>query len=155
MNRTLALLFVVSTLTSFGQTSWKSVNDIPRKWIMVERDSSGYLIYDPCNGGTPMITMDSGYITVFWQLDAPDKLVINKFTGQAGNRSFYINAVGGGRNMEFTAAIKDDKQYLVLWTFGGHKWVMVPFEWKDKLRQVDNPCHTQMKVEKQFLPVEF
>jgi len=143
------------TLTSFGQTTWKSLDDIPKKWIMLERDSLGYLVYDPCNGGTPVITIDSGYVTIYWRLDAPSKLVINKFTRLTGNRSFYINAADQGGNMEFTAILKNDRQVLALWTFGDFKWVMTPYENKEKFRQVDNPCPTEMKPENQFLPVEY
>lgn len=122
---------------------------------MVERDSLGYLVYDPCDGGTPMITIDSGYITIYWQLDAPTKFVINKFTRLTGNRSFYINAAAEDGNMEFTVEIKNGKQKLVLWTFGDFKWVMTPLRFKNLFRQVNNPCPTEKKPEKQFLTVEF
>jgi hypothetical protein len=155
MNKFLTIILMTITLTSFGQTTWKSLDDIPKKWIMLERDSLGYLVYDPCNGGTPVITIDSGYVTIYWRLDAPSKLVINKFTRLTGNRSFYINAADQGGNMEFTAILKNDRQVLALWTFGDFKWVMTPYENKEKFRQVDNPCPTEMKPENQFLPVEY
>lgn len=155
MKRFLTTILISASLVSFGQTNWKSLDDIPKKWIMVERDSLGYLVYEPCNGETPIITIDSGYVTIYWQLDGSSKLVINKFTRLTGNRSFYINAADEGENMEFTAMLKNDKQKLVLWTFGDYKWVMTPYENKEEFRQVDNPCPTEMKPEKQFLPVEF
>lgn len=155
MRNLLTLLLLFTSLTSFGQMSWKSRNDIADKWIMVERDSAGYLVYDPCNGSTPMITIENGYINIYWQLDAPSKLVINKFTRLKGNKSFYVNASDEGVNLEFNVEIKDAKQKLALWTFGEFKWVMTPFEYKSKFRQVDNPCRTVMKPEKQFLPVEY
>lgn len=53
MKKLLTLLLIVISLTSLSQTTWDSLRDIPSKWIMVERDSIGYLVYDPCNGETP------------------------------------------------------------------------------------------------------
>lgn len=153
MNRLLISLIMSASLTSFGQLAWKNLSDISKIWIKV--DSTGYLVYKPCNGSTPVITIDSGCVTIHWQLDGPSKLVINKFTRMTDNKSFYINAAEEGGNIEFTAEIKNAKQQLVLWTFGNNKWVMIPFEQKEKFRQVDNPCPTEMKHEKQFLPVEF
>ncbi|HNP48831.1 MAG TPA: hypothetical protein PKK99_02800 [Bacteroidia bacterium] len=155
MKSFLTTILVSASLFTFGQTTWKSIDDIPKKWILVERDSLGYLIYDPCNGGTPIITIDNGYVTIYWQLDGPSKLVINKFTRLTGNKSFYINASDEGGNMEFSAVLKNDKEKLALWTFGDFKWVMTPYENKVEFRQVNNPCPTEMKPEKQFLPVEF
>lgn len=155
MKSFLTTLLISASLVSFGQNTWKSLDDIPKKWIKVERDSLGYLVYDPCNGGAPIITIDSGYVTIYWQLDGPSKLVINKYTRLTGNRSFYINTADEGGNIEFTAVLKNDKLKLVLWTFGDFKWVMTPYENKEEFRQLKNPCPTEMKPEKQFLPVEF
>ena len=155
MKKLLTLLLIAISLTSLSQTTWNSLRDIPRKWIMVERDSIGYLVYDPCDGGTPMISIDSGYVAVYWVLDAPRKLVVNKFTRLTGNRSFFIDAADEYGNIVFTATLKDEKQNLVLWTFDDFKWVMTPFENKDSFRLVDNPCPNEMKPEKQFLPVEY
>jgi hypothetical protein len=155
MKSFLTTILISASIFSFGQATWKSLDDIPKKWIMVERDSLGYLVYDPCNGGTPIITIDSVYVTIYWQLDVPSKLVINKFTRLAGNKSFYIDAVDERGNMEFTAILNNDQQKLVLWTFGDFKWVMTPYENKEEFRHVDNPCPTEMKPEKQFLPVKF
>jgi len=118
MKRFLTTILISASLVSFGQTNWKSLDDIPKKWIMVERDSLGYLVYAPCNGETPIITIDSGYVTIYWQLDGPSKLVINTFTRLTGNRSFYINAADEGGNMEFTARLNSGKRKLVICNFG-------------------------------------
>lgn len=155
MKKLLTLLLIAISLASICQTTWNSLDDIPGKWIMVERDSIGYLVYDPCNGETPMISIDSGYVTVHWRLDAPRKLVVNKFIKLTGRQSFFIVAADEFGNLELTATMKDEKQNLVLWTFNDFKWVMTPFENKDSFRLVDNPCPNEMKPEKQFLPVEF
>jgi hypothetical protein len=155
MKKLLTVLLIVVSLTSLSQTTWKTVRDIPKKWIMVERDSIGYLIYDPCNGETPMISIDSGYVTVYWRLDAPRKLVINKYIKSKEQQSFFIDAADEFGNVVFTAIMKDNKQNLVLWSFDDHKWVMTPLENKKSFRHVDNPCPTVMKPEKKFLPVEF
>jgi hypothetical protein len=151
----LPLLLTLLSLALQAQSSWKSVDDIPKRWGILERDSSGYIIYNPCNGGTPRITLDSGVVTVYWQLDAPSKLHITKFTLQDGKRSFNISANNEDEKMEFNATIKKETPLLVLWQFGDYKWVMTDDEHKANFRIVDNPCPTEMKREKQFLPVEF
>jgi hypothetical protein len=143
------------SITISGQTTWTSLNDIPKKWTKLERDSIGYLLYKPCDGGTPVISIDSGYVTIYWQLDAPDKLPIEKFTRLKGNKAFYINAGNQNTRIDFTAEIKDSKQKLILWTFGDNKWIMTPFDNRNNFRFIDNPCPTEMKPEKQFLPIEY
>jgi len=144
---TAILLFI--SISSFGQLKWKSINDIPKWWTMLQRDSIGYLIYHPCNGSTPKISIDKNNLIIYGQLDAPDTVTINKFTLETGNKSFSINA------SDITVEIKDAKRKLVLWTFGEYKWVMTPLEFKKDFRQINNPCPTEMKPEKQFLPIEF
>lgn len=136
-------------------SSWKSIGDIQKKWIMLERDSLGYVVYNPCDGGTPRIYIDSGYVTIYWQLDGPSKLSIDKFTRLRGNQAFYMNATNESGTIDFTVEIKDAKRKLVLWTFGGMKWVMTPVEQAKYFRQVNNPCRDEKKPEKQFLGVEF
>ncbi|MCF8298427.1 MAG: hypothetical protein K9J13_12845 [Saprospiraceae bacterium] len=151
---TLASDTVTKEINSFPAT-WTSLDAIQHKWIMLERDEKGYLVYVPCNGETPRIYIESGYVTVFWQLEAPSKFSIDKFTRLKGNKSFYVYATEKDWNMEFTAEIKDVKRKLVLWTFGDFKWVMTPIEFMNDFRQVKNPCPNEMKAEKQFLPVEY
>lgn len=143
------------SLAIFGQKTWPNLNDIPKKWIKLERDSSGYLLYKPCNGGTPVITIDSGYVTIYWQLDAPEKLAIEKFTRLKGNNAFYINAANQNISIDFNAEIKDDKKELILWRFMDNKWIMTPFDNRERFRFIENPCPTEMKPEKQFLPIEY
>ena len=150
----IGILSIVS-MTIFGQSSWTNLEDIPKKWIKLERDSMGYLVYKPCNGGTPVISIDTGYVTIHWQLDAPEKLAIEKFTRLKGNKAFYINAGNQNSRFDFIAEIKDNKKSLILWTFGGNKWITTPFENKKNFRQIDNPCPTEMKPEKHFLPIEY
>ena len=129
------LLLTLLSLTLQAQSSWKNVDNIPKSWGMLERDSIGYVVYNPCNGGTPRITLDSGFVTVYWQLDAPSKLHINKFTLQDGNRSFNIIASNEEENMEFNATTKNESPLLVLWQFGDYKWVMTDNEYKTRTSQ--------------------
>jgi hypothetical protein len=150
----IAILSILS-LTTIAQISWSSLNDIPKKWIKLERDSAGYLVYKPCDGGTPVISMDSGYVTIHWQLDAPDKLSIDKFTRLVGNKAFFIHAASHNTRIDFTAEIKDGKLKLILWTFGGNKWMMTPYDNRKNFRLIENPCPHEMKPEKQFLPIEY
>ena len=136
-------------------STWTSLAAIPHHWIKLERDSLGYLIYSPCDGGTPRIYIDSGYVKIYWQIGGPDRYSIDKFTRLKGNRSFYIGTLMDTQFVEFTAEIKDPKRKLVLWTFYDMKWVMTPVEDTTDFRLVDNPCPHQMLPEKKFLPVEF
>ena len=147
--------FMLISTFATAQTDWKALGEIQQEWTLVERDSLGYLVYYPCNGNTPRITIDSGYITIFWQLEAPARLAIDTFSRLKGNTSFYINAYDDVESIEFTASLKDEQQQLVLWTFGDFKWVMIPTELENRFRTIDNPCPNQMKPEKSFLPVEF
>ncbi|MBX7225497.1 MAG: hypothetical protein K1X55_05670 [Chitinophagales bacterium] len=155
MKNSILFVFIIFSFQAYAQSGWHSLNEIPKNWTMVERDSLGYLVYNPCNGNTPKITIDSGYITIFWQLDAPTKLSIDKFAIIIGNKSFYINTYDDGESTEFTASLKDNQQQLVLWTFGDFKWVMIPAELENSFRTIDNPCPNEMKQEKSFLPLEF
>jgi hypothetical protein len=152
MNK-LLIIFLSISFSSFSQMRWKHLKDIPHTWVMVERDSAGYLVYKPCNGRTPLINIDGDSLGVYWQLEE-SKFFINKFALN-GNESFSIRAADSRGTIEFIVEIKNAKQKLVLWTFGDYKWVMTPVELKDKFRQVNNPCPTEMKREKEFLPVEF
>ncbi len=154
MKYLLTIVLLLASFSIFGQLKWKDINDIPDKWVMLERDSVDYLVYSPCNGSTPKISIDKNYIVIFWQLDAPDTLSINKFTIGKDNKSFYITDRNG--NSIVTVEIKDAKRKLVLWSFSGdNKWVMTPQEFSEDFRKIKNPCPTEMKPEKQFLPIEF
>ena len=155
MTRIFVVLLIIMSMNSVAQKTWESLDEIKIKWIKVERDSLGYLVYEPCNGETPMIIIDSEYLKIHWQLEDPRKLAIKKITRLTGSSSFYISASDKYGNMEFTAIMKDGKQKLVLWTFGEIKWVMTPYENKNMFRQIDNPCPTERKPEIQFLPIEY
>lgn len=164
MKNFLTVILLITSLSSYGQMKWKSVDDVPKQWITLERDSVGYLIYKPCDGSTARMTIDSTYITVYWQLDAPDKLLIDKFTTGADNKSFYIHATYDNCKIDFNVKIVDIKRKLVLWKFkfncnneGGfeEKWLMTSTEFTDKFRLIDNPCGSIKIAEKYFLPIEF
>lgn len=135
--------------------NWKVVKDIPQTWIKLELDSAGYIVYKPCDGNTPMITIHKGHITVYWALDGPSRYSINKYTASTNKKTFSIDCKNEAGSDVFNIDIKDEKKKIVLWTFACNKWVMTPFKFKDEFRQVDNPCHGEMKPEKPFLPVEF
>jgi len=155
MDKILTMALVLFTLTSFAQTTRNGLDKIPKKWILLEKDSIGYLVYDPCNGDTPMIVIDNNYVTIYWQIDAPSKYAIMKFTSQSGNKKFLIDASNESGSIAFSVVIKDGKQKINLWTFQDIKWVMTPFDNRNNFRQVNNPCPAEMKSEKEFLPVEF
>ena len=155
---TFFILLVVSGTSITPQPSKKS--RLPHKWIKCQRDSAGYPIYSPCNGGTPRIYIEKNYLTVYWQVDGPSKYSIQKFVADSNNKSFHFYVTLEGDTSHFSSVfdveVKDPKRHLYLWKGDyGMRWVMTPVEYKDKFRQVDNPCPVDMKPEKQFLPVEF
>lgn len=125
---------MITSFSIFSQTTWKSLDDIPKKWIKLEKDKIGYLVSKPCKGKTPIIEITDN-VTIYWQLKSPEKFPILKFTRLIGNKAFYIYA-----GKEFTAEIINGKKKLVLWTFGENKWIMTPFENRKNFRQINDLC---------------
>lgn len=146
----------------------------PNSWTMLERDSIGYLVYAPCDGSTPKIYIEKDSTLILqWQLEKSE-FKIKEIT-KTKNNIYLINCYGtfenntliaNDQNIIFQIKLVDKKRNLYLWSwltdFGEHlnimdttKWVMTPTKYVDKFRKIDNPCPTEMKVEKRFLPIEF
>lgn len=152
--------------TNYFPIKWTNISDVNDSWISLERDDKGYLIYKPCNGSTPRIVIDSGVIAIHWQLDAPDKFRIEKFTAVKDPQGILFSGYNHEIQAQFMAEVVNPQSKLVLWTWttywdkapgekGEYKWLTTPAKFEKEFRVVDNPCPTEMKVEKQFLPIEF
>ncbi|HNP33592.1 MAG TPA: hypothetical protein PKN96_09890 [Flavobacterium sp.] len=135
--------------------NWKKLETIQKEWIKVEQDENGYLIYDPCDGATPTIKFDNGFIVLNSGLES-EKFSYEKFTRLTGNNAFRLNAYNKESKtwFEIKARIIDNKKGIVLWEFSGVKWLMTPMEKKDNFRQIKNNCPKGKRKELKFLPVK-
>ena len=143
-----------STNTKIPKT-WKSLNSIQSNWIKVEQDEKGYLIYDPCDGSTPTIKFDNGYIIINSSLES-EKFSFEKLTRITGNKSFRLDSYNKENKtwFEIKAKIIDNKKGIVLWEFSGIKWLMTPIENKEKFRQIKNNCIRKKRSELKFFPIK-
>ncbi|MEO6671772.1 MAG: hypothetical protein ABIN36_19970 [Ferruginibacter sp.] len=162
MKQIFVLVFMLNAYSSLAQFKWANPNEVPKQWILLNRDSLGYLIYDPCDGSTPYINIDSGFVSIYSQLEGPDKFAINQFTIGSDKKSFYVHATNEGSTLDLNAKVVDSKRKLVLWSFncdkkGNHceRWVTTASEFLREFRIVRNPCDSEKIAEKVFLPVEF
>lgn len=146
---------------------WNNTNSLYGTWTMLERDSIGYLVYKPCNGSTPGINLSKKEISIHWRLEGPDKFIIKDIYPINNNTAIYIQAINEhGIKAEFNVRIVNSKLHLYLWNWTIHwgeqqggpwedKWVMTHNKFEKEFRVVDNPCPHEMKVEKEFLLIEF
>ena len=136
------------------QNLWVDLNSVPREWVKIERDENGYLIYDPCDGSTPSIKVHNEYLTVSYGLKT-ETFRYGKFKTIVENKSFRIEAYDTRYNIWFIikAKIIDDEKGIVLCTFDGMKWLIIPVENIDGFRKIKNDCLTEKKPELTFLPV--
>ncbi len=143
---------------------WNNLSEVSKDWIQLERDTDGYLIYDPCDGDTPRLKIDSGRIDLYFRLDDPYKFGIDKYTRTLNSKGLMVFGIGKFGTVTANAKIVDPKNKLVLWTFeindkqlgnSEFKWVMTPKSYEKEFRHVDNPCPTEKISEKVFLPIEF
>ena len=142
---------------------WTSLNKFPKEWTQVERDSIGYLVYDPCSGGTPRIKIKSDSITIIWPLEFEKHPVENfnrvndtTFTIQYSRKDFTNEITSKD---QFEIKVVDYKRKLILWKWKLYdeeiKWIMTPDNHANSFRQVNNPCPHDKIPEKVFLPIEF
>lgn len=133
--------------------SWSSLKAIQNDWIKIEKDSLGYLIYDPCDGGTPTIHLENGHLTINWQLEG-ESSSIDKFTRIKGNNAFRLTAYRDNIGFDVYCKIYDAKKGIVFWEFEGQKWFMTTIENARAFRTVHNNCPFEKKHELEFEPIE-
>jgi len=151
------------------ESTFNNTKYLHKLWTMLERDSIGYLVYNPCDGSTPKINIEGNRIlTISGQLEKKE-YKIKKIT-EPLNNNFLITCYDKMENNNsyviFQIKLVNKTHNLYLWTcitgFGNQnnlkdttKWIMTPSKYIDKFRKVDNPCKTEKKIEKAFLPVEY
>ncbi len=123
----MGILFAIS-INSNAQSSWESLEAIPKKWVKLEKDSIDDYIYNPNKDDALMLSIEDGYISIYWQNNAPEKWSMEKFTRLIDNKAFYIHARRDGQNIDITSEIIDGKRQMSLWTFGDLQWIMTPYE---------------------------
>lgn len=154
----------VTSDTSLHVERWNNLSGMSKHWVKLERDADGYLVYDPCDGDTPRLEIDSARIEFHFIWDDPYTFKIGHVAGtltKAGLTVFGSGAIG---TVTANANLVDPKNHLVLWAFeindkqtgsSSFKWLMTPKEHEKEFRHIDNPCPTEKIPEKVFLPIEF
>ena len=132
--------------------SWKNLGSIQQNWIKVEKDKEGYLIYEPCDGETPTIKLDKGYLLVKPQIEPEAVFVINEFKRTKNNTGLLIYVYPGNtKEISFAyAEIIEPKNGLVLWEIGGEKLLMTPIENAVNFRKIKNNCPDYKRGELKF-----
>ena len=133
--------------------SWKSLGSIQQNWIKVEKDEKGYLIYDPCDGETPTIKLNKGYLHVKPQIEPETVFTINKFTRAKNNKGLIIDVYAGNDEEipSVYAEIIDSQNGLVLWKIGDEKLIMTPLENSVNFRKIKNNCPDYKRSELEFI----
>lgn len=170
MKYLLIIPILIFVFCSFNiETTFSNIKSLPKSWTMLERDSIGYLVYNPCDGSTPQINIEgNSTLTIRGQLEKTEYKI--KKISEPVNNNFLISCQNITKNNKsdvvFRIKLVDKSRYLYLWTcttdFGSQtnlndttKWIMTPSNCINKFRKVDNPCKTEKKIEKTFLPVEY
>ncbi len=146
-----------------GLNNIENLKYIYGDWIKLERDTNGYLVYDPCNGDNPRIRIEKGTLIMHHTLDSPDTLAIDTFMIDGQKANLCIVASSENSLYRFEVTVPDEADKLVLWRIrqiddsGDYQYqqVMTPKEYEKGFRHIDNPCPDSMKPEIQFLPVDY
>ena len=135
---------------------WKNRKSVQKNWIHIEKDSIGYLNYDPCDGEAEQIKITENYITFNWRLEDPETFKITKSKFVDRNKKFIFNAVNTKyRNrIKGSARIIDAEKGVVLWQINDSKWLTAPLAKITEYRKIENVCVYDKKMELEFLPIE-
>jgi hypothetical protein len=135
----------------------------PDKWYNLERDTSGYVFYSPCEGDTPYILFRKDSVIIQWQLETEESKIIRR---QEVNGHYKIKSRSAAFDINFDIRWLNATHTLALWKFNiashdssfkvDHKWVMCPATVKSKYKVVTcvNPHPTYKADEMRFLPID-
>ncbi len=175
--------FIIISTLFFAFSSFKTKSDFgmhgkfklfSKNWTMLEKDTIGYLVYDPCDGATPTINIKGNDVLIVqWQLEIM-KYKIRRLTQINANDFLFScdntfqNDISnfGEPDITFQVRLVDKIKKIYLWTWVTEigegikvkdttRWVMTPTRYSAGFRKVNNPCPTEKKKEKVFLPIEF
>lgn len=154
----ISLLLIVCLITAY-QPKGKSLSPkakLPSSWTQLNKSETGYVLYKPCDGSTPTVSIKGLSLIINWQLESEMHKIKNII--QVSDSVIKINC----DNSNFIIIIKwlDKERTKALWKFQNidnndiFKWVMCPTKFKSQFPFVDNPCPTEKIKEKVFLPID-
>jgi hypothetical protein len=138
---------------------------IPSHFTMLERDSIGYLKYEPCDGSTPKIDIEGNYIIIQGQLES-DRFRIHDIKKKRRN-SFIIVICdqhddapekSSQSKMHIQLVNKSSHLWLLEWGYSEpneYRWIMANDSELPLFRVIDNPCGEGKIAEKKFLEIEY
>lgn len=142
------------TITPFKE-KWAR-GKIATKWIRVEKDKKGYLIYEPCDGNTPSIdfTKNKNLVEINYNLES-ENIDYEYITYIQNDNNLFIDISKNKKNIKsFRIKEFDSKNQLVTIEFDGIKWLMTPFENIDCFRKLENVCKDHKVSELEFSPID-
>ena len=160
------LLVLICACSKKSSHSRDSHSELLTTWVKLERDTTGYLIYEPCNGATTSVTMVNDTAIFDLSQETPDTLTIesvnllnstNTIQFLAMRDNYSVNVVLKGIDV-------DRKLWLLKWeltpkyepyNIRNGKMMVTKKEFVKDFRFVDRPCDFERVVEREFLPIEF
>jgi hypothetical protein len=160
------LLVLICACSNKPSQSRDSHSELLTTWVKLERDTEGYLIYDPCNGTTTSITIAPNTAIFDLSQETPDTLKIASIN--ILNATNTIQFIASRDNYSVNAVLKsidlDQKLWLLKWELTPKyqpnnirkgKMMVTKREFVKDFRFVDQPCDHERVAEKEFLPIEF
>lgn len=146
---------------------WNDANELHGTWANLERDSSGYLIYEPCDGGfSSSVTISEKQIIYQIGHEDPDTLKIESVKILDSLNEIEVTGQNEYYTIKSLMKIIDIHEKLYLWTWelypktgskelSNGKRMMTREEFRNGFRFIDNPCDTGRVPETKFLPIEY
>lgn len=138
---------------------------IPLHFTMLERDSIGYLKYDPCDGSTPKIDIAVNYIVIQGQLESQRFRILdikkkreNSFVIVISDQHDDAPEKSSQSEIHIRLVNKSSHLWLVEWGYSDSnefRWVMAKDSDLQFFRVIDNPCGEGKIAEKKFLKIEY
>ena len=144
---------------SIPESEWRSLSDLNGEWIELERDHKGYFIYNPCDGETPKIFIKNDSIVLKYQIEAPSKLEIEKYSVTPD--SIILKTASENLKADFIFKIVEPNANYILFKWDYPKYknrgkkIITRSDLGKKFRTVNNPCDNEKVPDQIFLPVEF
>lgn len=162
----ISLIVILSCFNS-PKTHWNDASDLQGTWITLERDSIGYLIYEPCDKGySSSITVNETKIIYKIGYEGLDTLQIDAVKILNSSNEIEVSAYNDYYSINSLLKIIDADENLYLWKWELRpkiepkairkgKRMMTRQEFRNEFRYIKNPCDSGRVSEKQFLPIEY
>ena len=134
----------------------KTGHSFPKKWVFLERDTSGYVIYRPCEGRIANLKINGQYISLAWQLDYPERYKMTSII-KINHSRYIILAKNAYCNLSIIARWIDNRYNMALWKINRHfadktmpgddlKFVMCPVNKLKKIKIVKSLGNDTVKT---------